>query len=182
MLGFHRQWQLRASTMKHSNKADIWEFEQGVWRDTKPQTTDREMNTHRLLRNSLLSFELSQAILPRVYLGCHSVQLSKVKLVMETQMGVVVGLWFYFTASIRGFRKSHLGVFQVCFLSQIEPLNSNQDNSSTATATRKWTEDRNRRRETSSDNPATKHLWATRWCKCSPATLPQTVFKFPFSH
>lgn len=50
------------------------------------------MNTHRLLRNSLSGFELSQPILEKVYLGCRSVQLSAVKLVTETQMGVVVGL------------------------------------------------------------------------------------------
>lgn len=107
-------------------KADIWEYELRVWRDTQPQTTGREMNTHRLLRNSLSGFELSQPILEKVHLGCRSVQLSAVKLVTETQMGVVVGLWFYMrawmsfflalelvkvqcSAGIHGLQKSHFG-------------------------------------------------------------------------
>lgn len=125
MLGFHRQGQLRASTISESI-------------NLKPRA-ERWTPT-----NSLSGFELSQTIVEKVYLGCRSVQLSAVKLVMETQMGVVVGLWFYMhawmsfflalelvkvqcSAGIRGLKKKKsFRVFQVCFPSQIEPLNSNQ--------------------------------------------------------
>lgn len=92
--------------MKQQNTADIWEHDQGPWRETELQTTETQsycrLNTQRLLKNKFISclatlggspwvacLEVGWAQLRRE--GQTRAWLSTTKLVMEMYMEAAKG-------------------------------------------------------------------------------------------